>query len=161
MIIWVVWDMTPCSLLPNILKLWNFRKHSTSVTASHPRRPKSSEATLSNTEGILHIQCTVFLWHFDLFLGHGLLLRGFVNTLIGHTTLCRTPLDKWSAQHRGLYLTAHKKFTRDKHPCPPVGFEPTIPADKWLQAYALNCRATAIKIKCTADLKVCALKLHY
>ena len=62
----------------------------------------------TNTEGIVHIQCNVFLWHFNPILGHGLPFRGFVITLIGHTTLSRTPLDKWSAQHRGLYLIEHK-----------------------------------------------------
>jgi hypothetical protein len=109
MMIWVFWDMTPCHSLHNILKLWNFRKHSSSDTASYPRRPESSEVTLSNTEGIvLIIQCMVFLWHFGPIPGHGLPLWGFVITLIGNTTLCRIPLDEWSAQCWGLYLTAHK-----------------------------------------------------
>ena len=32
------------------------------------------------------------------------------------TTVCRTPLDEWSARRRNLYLTTHN--THNKHPCP-------------------------------------------
>jgi hypothetical protein len=35
-----------------------------------------------------------------------------------HTTVGRTPLDEGSVRRRDLYLTTHKHFTRDKHPCP-------------------------------------------
>lgn len=35
-----------------------------------------------------------FLWRFDSVKGHGLPLRGFTTTLIGHTTLNTTPLDE-------------------------------------------------------------------
>jgi hypothetical protein len=37
-----------------------------------------------------------------------------------HQTHGRTPLDKWSARRRGLYLHGTKQHinTRDKHPCP-------------------------------------------
>jgi hypothetical protein len=37
--------------------------------------------------------------------GHGLPLRSFAITLIGHNTLGRTPLDEWSDRRRYLYLT--------------------------------------------------------
>jgi hypothetical protein len=46
-----------------------------------------------------------FLWHFDTIPGHGLPLPGFATTLIGHTTLGKTPLDESSARRRDLYLT--------------------------------------------------------
>jgi hypothetical protein len=36
----------------------------------------------------------------------------------------------------------HTTHTTDKHPCPPVGFEPTIAASERPQTYALDCRAT-------------------
>ena len=42
------------------------------------------------------------------------------------TTVGRTPLDKWSARHRDLYLITHN--THRQTSTPPVGFEPTISA---------------------------------
>jgi len=33
-------------------------------------------------------------------------------------------------------------LTTDKHPCPPVGFKPTISAGKWPKTYALDRVAT-------------------
>jgi hypothetical protein len=38
----------------------------------------------------------------------------------------------------------HKHCTRDKHPCPLVGFEPTIPASARPQTYALDRAAAGI-----------------
>ena len=45
---------------------------------------------------------------------------GFEVTL-RHTTLGRTPLDKWSSRRRHLYLTT---LTRDRHPCPRQDLNP-------------------------------------
>jgi hypothetical protein len=56
------------------------------------------------------------------------------------STVGRTPLDKWSARRRDLYLTTHN--THDRHPCPPVVFDPTISAGERPQTYALD-RAAA------------------
>jgi len=39
-----------------------------------------------------------FLWRFHPISGHGPTIMGFTITLIGHTTLGRTPLDEWSAR---------------------------------------------------------------
>jgi len=36
----------------------------------------------------------LFLWHFDPIPGHGLPLRGYTITLIGRTTIGKTPLDE-------------------------------------------------------------------
>jgi len=51
-------------------------------------------------------------------------------------TICRTPLEEWSARSRDLYLTKHnihnKQISR-----PTVGFEPTTSAVERLQTYAL------------------------
>jgi hypothetical protein len=58
-----------------------------------------------------------------------------------HTTVGRTSLDKGSARCRDLYLTT-QTCTRDKHPCFPVGFEPTVPASARLQTYASDRAAT-------------------
>jgi hypothetical protein len=41
---------------------------------------------------------------FNVIACHGLLLWGFAITLLGHTTVGRTPLDKLEAQHGDLYL---------------------------------------------------------
>jgi hypothetical protein len=60
-----------------------------------------------------------------------------------HTTVGRTPLDKGLACRRDIYLTT-QTLTRDKHPCPPVGFEPTNPASTQPQTYALDHVATGI-----------------
>ena len=43
------------------------------------------------------------------------------------STVCRTPLDEWSARRRDLYLTTHDTHDRQIS-MPPVGFEPTISA---------------------------------
>jgi hypothetical protein len=65
---------------------------------------------------------------------------GFEITL-RHTTLGRTPLDEWSARRRDLWQPI-----RDRHPCPPVGFEPANPASERQQTHALNRSATDIGI---------------
>jgi hypothetical protein len=57
------------------------------------------------------------------------------------TTVCRTPLDEWSAHHRDLYLTTYNTHTRQTS-MPPVGFEPTISTGKWAQTNSLDRVAT-------------------
>jgi hypothetical protein len=57
----------------------------------------------------------------------GLPILGFAITLIGHTTLGRTPLDEESARRRDLYLTKHNTH-KGQTSMFPAGFEPTIPA---------------------------------
>jgi len=58
--------------------------------------------------------------------------HGFTITL-RHTTLGRTRLDEWSAQHRDLYVTTHNTHMRETF-MPPVGFEPAIPVREWPQS---------------------------
>jgi hypothetical protein len=53
------------------------------------------------------------------------------------TTVGRTPLDKWSAHHRDLYLTTRITHNRQTS-MPPVKFEPTISAGEQPQTYALD-----------------------
>ena len=62
------------------------------------------------------------------------------------TTVGRTPLDEWSAHRRDLYLTTHNTHNRQMS-MPPVGFEPTTPAGKRLQTYALGRAATGTSIE--------------
>jgi len=58
------------------------------------------------------------------------------------TTVCRTPLDQWSAHRRDLYLTTHTTLTNRQISMPPVVFEPTISADERPQTHALDRAAT-------------------
>jgi hypothetical protein len=53
------------------------------------------------------------------------------------TTVCRFPLDEWSARRRDLYQTTHNTHNRQTS-TPPVGFEPTISAGERPQTYALD-----------------------
>ena len=41
-----------------------------------------------------------------------------------HTTIGRTPLDKWSARRKDLYLTTHNSLTTDRHPQPRLDLNP-------------------------------------
>jgi len=78
---------------------------------------------------------------FGPILGHGLPLRGFAFTFIGHTTLGRTPLEEWSAWSRELCLTKVKTHKRQISMFP-AGFEPKIPPCDCPQIYALHGAAT-------------------
>ena len=62
--------------------------------------------------------------------------RGFTTTL-RHATLCRTPLDEWTARRRDLYLTTHNTHKR-RTSMPSSEFEPTISASEQLQSHALD-----------------------
>jgi len=79
-------------------------------------------------------------WCFDPMPGHGIPLWDFTITLIGHTTLGRTPPDECSARRRDLYLTTHNTHKRQTS-MPPVGFAPAIPASERSQPHALDCAA--------------------
>ena len=69
--------------------------------------------------------------------GHGHLILEVLDHTQRRTAFGMTPLDEWSARHRDLYLTAHNIHNRQTS-MPPVGFEPTIPADERPQTYALT-----------------------
>jgi len=59
------------------------------------------------------------------------------------TTFCKTPLYKWPARRRDLYLTPHN--THNRHtPMPPAGFEPAIPGGERSQTNNLDRAATWI-----------------
>ena len=70
---------------------------------------------------------------------------GFLDHTQWHITVGRTPLDKWSARHRDLYLTTHNIYKRQTS-MPLVGFKPATPASDRPQTLALNCSATGIGI---------------
>jgi hypothetical protein len=68
-----------------------------------------------------------FLWHNSPTWGWAASLLTFLDHTHG-----RTPLDEWSAHHRGCYLhSTHKRQTS----MPLAGFVPTIPASKWPQMW--------------------------
>ena len=96
--------------------------------------------TRTLSQGMRVSTCNCFpLWRFDPIPGRGLPLRGFAFTLIWHTTLGRTPLDKWSARRSDVYLTSHN--TQQTSTSPTV-FEPTIPAIERLQTYTVDRAST-------------------
>jgi hypothetical protein len=65
------------------------------------------------------------------------------------TTVGRPPLDEWSARRRDLYLTTHNRHTS----MPLMEFEPTFPAGKRPQIYALDRAANGIGNQmCTTQL---------
>ena len=68
-------------------------------------------------------------------------LRDFAITLIGHSTLSRTPLGERSARRRNLYLTTNSSHNGQTS-MPTVGFERTISAGERPQTYALDSAAT-------------------
>ena len=63
----------------------------------------------------------------------------FLNHTQRRATVGRTPLDRWSAHRKDLYLTTH---ITQQTSMPPVGFEPTIPAGERSQTYSLDRAAT-------------------
>jgi hypothetical protein len=70
-------------------------------------------------------------------------LRGFSFTILGHTTLGRTDLYEWPAQHRDPYLTTHNTH-KSQTSIPHAGFELTIPASQRPQTHSLDGAATGL-----------------
>jgi len=76
--------------------------------------------------------------------GRGLLILEASRThSVIHTTLCRAPLDEWSARSTELHLATHNTPKRQTF-MPPVGFKTAIPASKRTQTHALDRAATWI-----------------
>jgi len=63
----------------------------------------------------------------------------FIDYTQRRTTFDRTPLDKWSARGRVLYLTI---LTTDRHPCPQWDSNKKNSASEQQQTYALDRLAT-------------------
>ena len=85
--------------------------------------------------------CFVFLWRCGP--TRAMASSSFRST--AHTqrriTVGTTPLDKWSARRRDLYMTTHNTHNRQTS-MPLAGFEPTIPASERPQTHFLD-RAVA------------------
>jgi hypothetical protein len=62
-----------------------------------------------------------------------------------HHTLGRTTVGEWSARRRDLYLPTLNKHYR--YPCPPMQFEPAIPASERPQTYVLRRRGHCDRLK--------------
>jgi hypothetical protein len=57
--------------------------------------------------------------------GQGVLIHeASISHTLRRATLCRTPLDQWSARRRDLYLTTHNTHNKQTS-IPFAGFEPT------------------------------------
>jgi len=69
---------------------------------------------------------------------------GFLDYTQRRTTVGRTPLDKWSARRRDLYLTTHITYKKQTS-MSPVGFK-TLSAGERPQTYALDRAATGTGI---------------
>ena len=82
-----------------------------------------------------------FLWRCDPTRVMASSFLRFLDHTQRRSTVGRTPLDKWSARRRDLYLTTHNTHNRQIS-MPPVGFKPTISAGKRPQTYALDRAAT-------------------
>jgi len=97
----------------------------------------------------------IILWCFYPIPGHGVPLRGFAISLIGHTTTGSGTLDEWSSRRMNLpwmsdhpdawtynWKThhAHKRQTSTS----PAGFEPSVPPNKQPHTHAFDREATGI-----------------
>jgi hypothetical protein len=80
--------------------------------------------------------------------------RGFEITL-KHTTLGRTPLDKWSAQRRDFYLTTHNTHKRNTTMLP-AGFEPLIVASERPQIQNLDGAVTGTSHLYVMSIRICS-----
>jgi len=78
----------------------------------------------------------VLLWCYSPSLSVVSSFARFLDHTQRHTTVARTSMDEWSARRRNLYLTAH--HTHERYSCPPVEFEPTIPAGQRSQTHGLD-----------------------
>ena len=121
-----------------------FRMSSVILLLSHSRRK----------QGHLHFTCVTWTWLTCLRIRFSFLIwpnspqwakassfTRFLDHTQLRTTFSRTPLNKWSARRRDLYLTTHIIHNRQTS-MPPVGFEPTISAGERPQTYALDRTAT-------------------
>ena len=100
--------------------------------------PASINSWVKNTPSIKQY-CSLFFLRPNV--GYGLMR--FLDHTKRRITVGRTPLNEWSARRRDLYLTTHNSHTRQPFKLP-AGFEPTIPASKRPQTYALDRAVTGI-----------------
>ena len=87
----------------------------------------------------------VCFWHNNLQWARAYSFTIFLDHTQRRTTVCRTPLDEWSAHNRDLNLTTHNTHNRQTS-MPPVEIEPTISAGEWPQTYSLDLAATGTGI---------------
>ena len=87
----------------------------------------------------------------------------FLDHIQRRTTVGRTPLDKWSARRRDLYLTTHNTHNRQTS-LPPVGFERPISAGERPQNHALDHTATgtsSLIIRCYKTVLFIYLEVEF
>jgi hypothetical protein len=117
---------------------------------------KSNEKLHTSISKRLHSYTNQINTYSYLFIPTHCRCRGLLLYLITlkdtHThALGRTPLSEWSARHKELYLTSHKRHK----PMPPAWFEPAISASERPHTYALDHAATGIAliVNCYTNLK--------
>ena len=102
-----------------------------------------------------HILLILRTWRYQYFINNFFPLQGgiapqwartssftiFLDHTQRRTTVCRTPLDVWSARRRDLYLTTHNTHNRQTS-MPQVWFEPKVSASERQQTHALDRAAT-------------------
>ena len=116
--------------VPNELNTWSSRNY----MASHPRRPKYTKviSTYTNVDSKLILKG---------FREPGPHYLSFTITLnMPHSVGLLCPSDQPVA---GTSTWQHTTLTIDRHPCPPAGFKPTIPASERPQTHT-DCAATRI-----------------
>ena len=128
---------------------------STQPLGQFGQEPEASQATgmalVSCILGkILGVVCHCFSPHKDIFFLFGARAHQwarassftkFLDYTQRRATVCRTPLDEWSACRRDLYLTTHNTHNRQAS-MHPAGFEPTISAGERPKTYPLDRAAT-------------------
>ena len=93
----------------------------------------------------LHVSCVVCFWSECPQWARASSFTRFPNYTQRQITVCRTPVDEWTARRRDLYLATHN--THNRYPSiPTLGFEPTISAGEQPQTNALNREATGTGI---------------
>ena len=87
--------------------------------------------------------------------GPGLLITEYSRSHSGrHTTLGRTPMDKWSVWFRDLHLTTHNTHDTETS-MHTAGFEPAVPASERPQTLALDkCDYSERPTICTSIVSV-------
>ena len=90
-----------------------------------PRTPRSS---------FMYLYCTLnlhffFLWCNSPTRAKAATFSKRIDHTEWHTTVDITPLDRWWAWHRYLYLTIHNTHKRQTY-MPLLGYEPAIPASE-------------------------------
>jgi len=151
-------DLPACSAVPqptapprapyNTVWCNNQEKYHWTTTAVAPWNPLDIRESVhrDTTMKVTNKMHFFFLWRCDPTRVMASSFLMFLDHTQRRTTLGRTPLDKWSARRRDLYLTVHNTHNRQIS-MPSVGFELTISAGERPLTYTLDRAATGTSNK--------------